>query len=135
MAARTAYEALDAATSPEPRVMSGPSKPVARASQATAHRVSVLRPDMPRATASTRPGRPRAGMFAPVRRASRAVSLEVTGSFFALFALSFSVGMWHARAELHAGAHGMARFAAYGLISLFFMYCAVSSFVRAKRLT
>ncbi len=73
-------------------------------------------------------------MFAPVRRASKAVSLEVAGSFFALFALPFTLGMWHARADLHAGAHGVARFAIDAGVAAFFAYCSISSFVRARRL-
>lgn len=129
MAARTAYEALDAATAPEP-----PSRTASPTPRAVAERVQLLRPVAGRVVTAARATGGRAGMFAPVRRASRAVSLEVTGSFFALFALSFGLGMWHARDELHAGPHGVARFGAYAAIALFFAYCAGTSFQRARRL-
>lgn len=129
MAARTAFEALDAAAAPSPAART--ANPVPRT---VAKRVELLQPVASRVVTAARSSNSRDGMFAPVRRASRAVSLEVTGSFFALFALSFAVGMWHARDELHAGTRGIARFGAYAAIALFFAYCAGTSFLRARRL-
>jgi hypothetical protein len=76
----------------------------------------------------------RASFTAPFRRASRALWHELTGSFFALFAFSFAVGLWHSRANalssLPADRH---RFYAFCALTLLFGYFAISSFVRAKR--
>jgi Na+-transporting NADH:ubiquinone oxidoreductase subunit NqrB len=76
----------------------------------------------------------RAGITAPLRRASRALWHELTGSFFALFAFSFSLGVWHSRANalssLPADRH---RFYGVCALALLFGYFAVSSFVRARR--
>lgn len=73
-------------------------------------------------------------MFAPVKRATRAVSLEVTGSFFIIFALSFAVGLWHMRFTLYASGGGVYKFAAGCLLVVLFLYFAVSNFIQAKRL-
>ena len=73
-------------------------------------------------------------MLAPMRNASRALWHEVTGSFFALFALSFAAGTWHSRAlavsAISAERH---RFDAFCVLALLFAYFSVSSFLRARR--
>ena len=118
LAARTAYEAMDAATTPTP----------------SSYLPVVHRRPVVLERKSTRTPGGRAGIFTPLRRASRAVSLEVTGSFFALFAVSFGAGTWHARGLLRGGPHAVARFMAYAAIVCFFAYCAISNFWKARRL-
>ncbi len=85
-------------------------------------------------TASRQPRQRPSAMFAPFRKATRVVSLEVTGSFFALFALPFALGVWHQWGELRSGSQAVTRFALLCGVTAFFGYCSVSSFVRARRL-
>jgi hypothetical protein len=134
-AARTAMEAVDAATAPSP----APSRSQ-NASQATSRPVSASRPTvlppigaaaarvMPAARAAA------SGVSGPFRTASRALWHELTGSFFALFALSFVVGAWHTRASaVSAIPNERYRFYAFCALALLFAYFSVSSFVRARR--
>ena len=152
-------EAVDAASSPSPQptkarppVQPRPPGQVRPPVQAQPRTVTIETPV--RAARSGRAGQPRrtegvpflltplrpaiaaarAGITAPLRRASRALWHELTGSFFALFAFSFSVGLWHSRANafssLPADRH---RFYAFCALTLLFGYFAVSSFVRAKQ--
>ncbi len=62
------------------------------------------------------------------------MTLEVTGSFFALFAFSFAVGVWHNRAAVSQGGPALYRFGLYCVVTLLFLYFAVSNFARARRL-
>ena len=136
LAARTAMEAVDAASAPSPQASSG-SPPVSQGRTITID--TPRRAERPRASFTAAPLRPalnaaRAGITAPLRRASRALWHELTGSFFALFAFSFSVGVWHSRANalssLPADRH---RFYGFCALALLFGYFAVTSFVRARR--
>ncbi len=70
----------------------------------------------------------------PVKRASRAVSLEVTGSFFALFAFSFALGAWRFAQQIRSSGQGPHRFAACCVVAVIFAWFAISNFARAKRL-
>ena len=73
-------------------------------------------------------------MLAPVREASRALWHELTGSFFALFAFSFGVGVWHTRADAWSSIPmERHRFIAFCVMTLLFGYFSVSSFVRARK--
>ena len=75
-----------------------------------------------------------AGVMAPLRQASRALWHELTGSFFALFALTFAVGVWHTRANLWSSVPAARhRFVAFCLLTLLFLYFSVSSFTRARK--
>ena len=78
----------------------------------------------------------RASAMEPVVRLSGVLWLEVTGVFFAIFALFAATWVWRLRGEwregvAHPGAHG----AFVGGVAMFvlFGYFCVSSFVRAKR--
>lgn len=166
-AARTAYEALDAATAAAPAAAAPPSRPqpaqrqpvAAQASHAETAQSMPLGKNAdsgPRETGASRadsfgsaPQRPRVGpnavrrqpskgaassLFSPFRRATHAVSLEVTGSFFALFAFSFGMATWHARGLLHGDARALLRFAAYAAVGCFFAYASLSNFWKARRL-
>lgn len=146
LAARTAFEAVDAATSAppaqpdrrtptvavQPATSPRPTSQTAKTNRATAPTVMTLEA-VPLVRAAKAAGK---GFASPLRRASSALWLELTGCFFALFALSFGLGVWHTRVEalspLPAERH---RFAAFCLLTLLFAYFSVSSFVRAKRVS
>ena len=145
LAARTAFEAVDAATSAPPPQASerGPTvaveemarrKPAQNVSGASRRtRPAVTLEAVPLVRAAKAAGK---GFASPLRRASRALWLELTGCFFALFALSFGLGVWHTRTEafspLPVERH---RFAAFCLLTLLFAYFSVSSFLRARRVS
>lgn len=76
----------------------------------------------------------RDGVLAPVKRASRAVTLQITGSFFAIFALSFIAAAWRAHGALQTGATQQ-RFWLYTVFGTLFAYFAISNFLRARRLS
>lgn len=137
MAARTVYDAVDAATTPSPaaevqRPSVGPQqmRPAASAHR-TRSAVQTAVQAVGQVHGSARAARQ--GVLAPVKRASRAVSLEIAGSFFALFALSFSVAAW----RFHGLAQGGAaqRFWPCMGLAVLFGYFACSSFLRARRIS
>ena len=72
-------------------------------------------------------------MLAPVKRASRALSLELAGSFFALFALSFSGAAWRFRGLVQTGS--AQRLWVYVGLAALFTYFAFSSFLRARKIS
>jgi hypothetical protein len=121
-AAKSLWEAADAAASPSPR-------PRPAAAQAP-----------PRPQVSTRANTAKAArtagksMLAPVKKFSSVLWLEVTGTFFALIALFLAQGVWRLRTSARAPlntpeAH---KFYAYAVIFLLFAWFAVSSFLRAR---
>jgi len=136
MAARTALEAVDAATSPSPatplRPVSPPQPQVIppRAEPVVQRRpVATARPDFAQAAAAAKQG-----VAAPLKRASRALWHELTGSFFALFALSFTAAVWKTRHNaMSAVADDRYRFYFFCVLAVLFGYFSVSSFVRARR--
>jgi len=78
----------------------------------------------------------KASAVEPVVRLSGVLWLEVTGVFFALFALGAAGGVWRLRAELRpALAHPFAHGTVIGTASIcmLFAYFSISSFVRAYR--
>ena len=147
MAARTVYDALDAATAPAAPARSAAERPQPTSSQPLAKAAEPARQRTRQA-----PAKPavqqvlrsaarvhgsvqsaRQGVFAPVKRASRAVSLEIAGSFYGLFALSFSVAAWRFR---HGDDGGLQqRLWAYLALAVLFGYFSLSSFWRARRIT
>ncbi|HUZ05645.1 MAG TPA: hypothetical protein VMU62_09825 [Acidobacteriaceae bacterium] len=64
--------------------------------------------------------------------AGRMLWHEVTGVFFALFALFFAQGVWRTRAAWHQGAEHQ-HFVLYLAMAALFAYFSVSSFVRSRR--
>lgn len=139
MAARTAFEAVDAATSPSPATPSRPAAPpqpqvIPPRTEPVVQRpvsrpVAATRPDFVQAAAAARQG-----VAAPLKRASRALWHELTGSFFALFALSFTAATWKTRHNaVSAIPDDRHRFYAFCVLALLFGYFSVSSFVRARR--
>jgi len=135
-AATSLAEAADAATSPDPHSSgSRPNLREAAAHAAEAHRtVTEAKAQVRRAAvhAGKEAGK---GMLAPVKKFSSVLWLEVTGFFFAIFALTLGRAVWATRATFAAGASPEAQHKAwmYAALFLLFVYFSVSSFVRARR--
>jgi len=74
-------------------------------------------------------------VLTPVKRFSSVLWLEVTGTFFALFALVLGQGVWRLRNSFKASPLSPEAHKAYFYLALFlvFAYFSVSSFVRANR--
>ena len=74
-------------------------------------------------------------MFTPVRRFSSVLWLEVTGTFFALFAVVLGQAVWRQHTSFKASPSSPEAHKAYFYLALFlvFAYFSVSSFVRASR--
>jgi hypothetical protein len=74
-------------------------------------------------------------VWSPFARFSSVLWLEVTGTFFAIFALIAGEAAWKLRAALRLspGAHEAQRVYLYVAIFVLFAYFAVSSFVRAQQ--
>ena len=71
-------------------------------------------------------------LWGPLAHISGTLWLEITGLFFALFAVFFGQNAWRTRASaLHGPEH--AHFALYSVVTLIFLYFCVSSFVKARR--
>jgi hypothetical protein len=70
--------------------------------------------------------------WGPFAHVSATLWLEITGLFFALFAVFFGQNAWNTRASaLHGPEH--AHFLLYALVTLIFVYFCISSFVKAAR--
>lgn len=77
----------------------------------------------------------RRSFFAPLAKFSSVVSLQVTGTFFALVALVMAQAAWRYRTGLHMGwaaAEARRLYLASG-VALVFAYFAISNYVRAHR--
>ena len=73
--------------------------------------------------------------FAPFAKFSSVVSLQVTGTFFALLALVMAQAAWRARAVVHMGwgaAEARKLYLVCG-VAFLFAYFAISNFARARR--
>jgi hypothetical protein len=138
--ARGLFEAANAATAPNPNP--APQTPVATpaASLSSAEPVpSVARTiHTQRQAVSANAGRLGRSLFAPFARAGRALWLEVTGTFFALFAAYFISAAW----KFHDAARSTAtnatahrHFLGATATAIIFLYFTVSSFVRARRIS
>jgi hypothetical protein len=70
--------------------------------------------------------------FGPLKHVSGILWLEITGLFFALFAIFFGQNAWRTRASaLHGPEH--AHFLLYAVVTLVFLYFCASSFLKAAR--
>ena len=138
LAARTAVEAVQAATAPEPvaaqqpRAATRPAQPDIlppdRRSIPSGPPVRAVRAAAAAATAA------KAGMASPLKSASKALWHELTGSFFGLFAASFTIAVWQTRANAVSPVPAdRYRFAAFCALALLFAYFSVSNFRRAKK--
>lgn len=134
LAARTALEAADAATAASPQT--GQSSKRAQAASPAEQRTVRKRPVLIPPAFGNAVKAARVGVAAPLREASSALWHELTGCFFALFAFSFGVGVWHTRALARSGIPAdRYRFAFFCVLTLLFAYFSVSNFLRARRRT
>ena len=153
-AARSLWEAADAAVSPDPRPQPPtasrpqPQSTASRARsvqaadvQAVAHHVLEAHATVHHAkqqvrkqvaSAARQGGR---SALAPVRKFSSVLWLEVTGSFFALVAAFLATGLWRLRATALAPVTSPAahRFYIYSAVFIAFSWFAISSFLRARK--
>ena len=152
-AAKTLSQAIDAATSPGPSqnagaasarrsaaqpsqaapqnnaAQSGSATPRPNVEQRTAETISKLR------TTSNQARRASGSLMQPVKRFSKVLWLEVSGTFFALIAVSIALGTWRMRLMLHSmlGEHEALKGTLVVIVFLAFTYFVVSNFVRASR--
>lgn len=134
-AARTAVEAMDAAMAPDPKRQAAP---VAASAPQTPHPPTETRAPIQTVLQTVRAvdqGKKaaRKAALAPVKRASRILWLEVTGSFFLLFAMGFALNTWKNRVALHPGTLNHRYFVTFAVLTVVFSYFGISSFVRARK--
>lgn len=139
-AARSAMEAMDAATAPAPaadtRVQPEILRPRSAAAPARAAAPPAARPVAPTVVRAAQQAATsfQATTLQPLRAASRSLWFELTGSFFALFGASFALGAWHARHGLHSGVAGERnRLIVFCVLMLGFGYFSATSFLRARK--
>lgn len=138
-AAKTVLQAVEAAAAPSPEGQ--PQRPPATTVEEVARSVGEAHRTVQQAKAQVRGAAVNAAkvggksMFAPVKKFSSVLWLEVTGTFFAVIALFVSQSVWQLRAgfRLPPTAHDAQRLYLHVAIFLLFAYFAVSSFVRARR--
>lgn len=145
-AARTAWDAIDAATAPDPNAKDtaaggAPTRPQpplrspVNPTQPSRHAaVSAVAKAVDAAQSIERGKRQmKQAALAPIKRAGRALWLEVTGAFFAIFALGFAGNAYRLRTHLVSGdpQRGVIFFNA--VLFVLFGYFSISSFVRAKK--
>ncbi|MBS1814892.1 MAG: hypothetical protein JSS87_08480 [Acidobacteria bacterium] len=148
-AARTAWDAIDAATAPDPN----PPKPTANrpVAASVSQKPTVMPPSMRSAANPTQPNRDavvtavakavdaaqslergkrqmKQAALAPIKRAGHALWLEVTGSFFLIFAIGFGVNAWRVRTM-----HGRPTVAFFCIMCVLFLYFSATSFMKARR--
>jgi hypothetical protein len=70
--------------------------------------------------------------FGPLKNVGGALWLEITGFFFALFAVFFGQNAWRLRAAALRGPEH-AHFLLYSAVTLVFLYFSVSSFIKAAQ--
>jgi hypothetical protein len=140
-AAKTLMAAADAAASPSssatgktaPRA--GGSSTQARPTASAAPRpvtVSAARV----AAVSTQASATGRNMVSSVKRFSRTVMLQVMGTFFAMFALTFAGAVWRMHAAFHLPTDTPEAHKLYAAVLMFvvFTYFTASSFLRARKL-
>ncbi len=148
-AAKSLLAAADAAAAPDPNAVARtrsqasaetPAEPTARAGSnrsAASRTVREVIQTTTRAHAVSGKVARHAGrsFFSPLVRFSRVVTLQVTGTFFALIALVMGQAAWRSRAVAHLGpgAADARRFYVLAAVCLVFSYFALSSFLRARR--
>jgi hypothetical protein len=144
-AARSLWNAAEAAAAPDPRAQAGNSA----AREASAARPQVFTPRAAQSPLSSArntaqrgagiaqqaAGAARHGVgtaLKPVAKFSSVLWKQVTGSFFALFALIMAQGVWRLRGSA-AGSVERQHLYVYALLAVLFSYFAASSFHRAWR--
>ena len=153
-AAKALAGAVDAATAPNPNASAQKPQPAARSPQqsgTTAPRPVATGPvasaarTAARATIQAREtrkgiarGSKRFGesVWGPFAKLSGVLWLEITGSFFGIFALFAGSAAWAHRSDLYSAAanrDARAHFFVFLAMALIFGYFCISSFVRAYR--
>jgi hypothetical protein len=122
------------------RAAKAASAPQSAATQATTPRPAAPQPASRPAKNYVEPAR-RVGegtrrfgqaFWEPLKHVSATLWLEITGLFFALFAIFFGQNAWNTRASaLHGPQHNL--FLLYAIVTLIFLYFCISSFVKAMR--
>ncbi len=125
VAGRVAGQRMAAATASPP----SPSASIAPAVAEPRSATSFHRPALPAAGGLRRGA---GGLLRPFRRVGGIVWLEVTGSFFLLFALAFARSLWSIGASW-SHAEDRPRFLLIVALIAVFFYLGVSSFWRARR--
>ena len=112
------------------RMDSPPATPAASTPPAPPQQKSTP-PAIPNIKAAREGGR-RFGkaVWAPFRRAGHVLWLEITGVFFALFALYFVIEAWKLR---HATGTEHTHFIEFCVFAVVFGYFCATSFIRARR--
>ena len=128
-AAKTLAQAVDAATSADPSPAT-PRPAAARARPNIAAKAAQTR----RAVASAKTNA-RRSVFGPLAQFSKVLWLQVTGTFFALVAVTMGTAAWRARAAWHEppSSHPAIKLYVYLAVFVVFAYFAISSFLRAER--
>jgi hypothetical protein len=155
-AAKALVTAVDAASSPNPRAAQPQSQPAARppAPSAPPTQAAQPTPSQPIQAAArtaaraavqvkqTQAGVARGGkrfgtsVWRPLVKLSGVLWLEMTGSFFALFALYAMQGIWTHRSDIHETAlnHSAHQHLLINCgVAVMFTYFSVSSFLKARR--
>ncbi|MDQ2924754.1 MAG: hypothetical protein M3R43_04255 [Acidobacteriota bacterium] len=135
-AAKSLMSAAEAAAAPAPTTPA--AKPTARSAStispaARSATTARMKPDARVVKAQARTlGR---SVWKPLARFSSVLWLEVTGTFFTIFALiaGNQVWKWRAAVRLSPRASDAQRLYVYVVVFMVFGYFAVSSFVRANR--
>jgi hypothetical protein len=128
-AAKSLISAAEAAAAPNPTPA---SRPVGKApATPTASRIHIPNPKLVKDQARNL----KRSVWSPFAKFSSVLWLEVTGLFFAIFALitGQQVWKWHAAVRLLPSAPEAQRLYLYTFLFVLFGYFAVSSFVRARR--
>lgn len=142
-AAKSLAKAADAAASPNPRVTAkaasargesaGGAAPQAGGSGSGSVAGQVAQASARIRQGTTQAGHLRRHVWSPLANFSSVVSLQVSGTFFALVAVFLSKGLWETRGAAHLGLASPAAEKLYLHAAAFavFAYFALSSFVRA----
>jgi hypothetical protein len=153
-AAKALITAVDAASSPNPSAPQRPAaqpapqpapsqpattaRPVQKTAQTAARATAQVQKNVQQTSASVARGGKRFGtsVWRPFVKLSGVLWLEMTGSFFALFALFAGQSTWTHRADLHQTALNPTaheHFLVSCGVTLAFTYFSISSFLKARR--
>jgi len=141
-AAKTLASAVDAATTPNPNP--APPRPRTPSTVTSASAINTVAEAYRTVDNAKRQVRDTAkreaigagrSMFAPIKTFSSVIWLQVTGTFFALFAAFMGEGVWKLRANFKApfSAPDAHKLYFHLIVFLGFTYFTISNFVRASR--
>lgn len=135
-AAKSLLSAAEAAAAPNPSASTTAPRPASRPPETPPERPRASRMQVPDPNVVKEQARKlKRSVWSPFARFSSVLWLEVTGLFFAIFALvtGQQVWKWHAAVRLPPSAPAAQRLYLYIFLFAMFGYFTVSSFVRAKR--